>query len=344
VAVIAGATAPTTFRGLGRPKTDLYSSQPLRYSQRRARRPSRLAAIARNNTRPTGADKMTCDDLFPVVITCKDRIRCLDTTLRGLSATLPETVPVYIANDGSANPEMIRYLTTTDDLLLPVGFYPSHHQEWAARIGPLPEPEMVQGIAGRATIILRETPCGIKNFSDAIRIVLEETGAPGAIRIQDDVAFKLDWYRVLVEGLKCRAAGIVSGFRYFFERRIFAETESPLFGELVQGYTGGILMGITRALATANPMLLHNDITMAREMDKFWIDAARHVGFKVLVSQPGVAQHIGFHSEIFADRREFMVGGDNRLRRVDRSVTPPFAFAGEVRRFCGENRVIHQAG
>jgi hypothetical protein len=201
---------------------------------------------------------------------------------------------------------------------------------------------VVSGIAGRATVILHKNSCGIQGFTDAIRLAFEETGAASAIKIQDDVALKPDWYRVMAEGLKCRAAGIVSGFRHFSEP-VLAPTESARFVELVAGYNGGPLMGITRALATAWPTLLHTNITRARLVDNYWINAARRAGFKVLIANPGVAQHIGFRSEVQTGRLECMIGSDDKLRRLDDGLSPPFAFATEVRRFCGDNRVLYRS-
>jgi hypothetical protein len=227
---------------------------------------------------------------------------------------------------------MIEYLTTNSSVNVVGLEFPNEDLLWIKKFGYIENLNTITGIADKANVILREKSAGIKNFSDAVRIIFEREKCQHVIKIQDDVALLQNWYRQFCLILHHNEVGILSGFRHFFGN--IQLTPCHQHAETVErGYTGGLLMAISKKLCERSPILLSNEIHKARDMDDFWIDACREAGMKVWVTQPGSCQHIGFKSEIYTERKEYLIDPDKKYRAVDKELFPPYAFTKNVKKF-----------
>lgn len=248
-------------------------------------------------------------------------------TLRGLSATVPPIVPVYVANDGSSNHDVLRYLTTTEDVQLKGMEFPNDHPQWRRNLGYVPNHNVVRGIAGKVNVVLRGIPAGTKNIGFAARLAFDQTGASHVIKIEDDILFKKGWYQTICHSLlKHPDVGLISGFRYFWSSAATTVRDS-IIEILVRGYTGGVMMAVSRVVLDRCPDMFINEITAIADNEDFWIDRTRQGGLRVAVTAASVCQHIGVVTE--AKCRPYM-NKDGRIVKIDHSLFPPYEMAEEV--------------
>lgn len=267
--------------------------------------------------------------MTPVIVLTKDRIHYLDLTLRSLSATLPDDVPVYIVDDGSENPDMHRYLTTTECIHLPQHKFPYEYSKWQQRVGKLPTRPDVYGIANAVHLCETESKStGVRAAARAVREVFQRHACSAVFRIEDDVVFKAGWYETMVAAAVPRC-GIISGFRHLFDKAVV--TPGTPVDVLARGRVGGPLLLVSRGLYEKSTLPTELPAARLKNLDNFWVDLCRDNDLQVGVLRSGVCQHIGAYSSVYAGtRKEFIFGG--RIHdALDTTVAPPFEIADSVR-------------
>lgn len=266
--------------------------------------------------------------MIPILVTCKNRLRYLDATLKSISLTVPAGVVVYVVDDGSVNSDMIDYLTT--DRVIHVNDYefPNGNNEWITRIGFIPNHD-VQGVKGKVNVILKEPPSeGVKTFTSAIRYIFEKNKCSHVIKVQDDVVFKQGWYSAMKKS--ALKSGITSGFRHFFDSAKLSIVNGNT-DILEAGHVGGICLMISLELCKDKPILINNDVVRTRDMDDFWTDNCRSAGMSIHVTNPGVCQHVGFKSLVYqGTHKQFMFDG-SRTRGIDNELFPPYVIGESIR-------------
>jgi GT2 family glycosyltransferase len=252
----------------------------------------------------------------PIVIVCKDRVRYLDLELRSLTATTPSSVQIYLSNDGTNNPQMLRYLSTRDEIPLDNEWrFPEDNAEWNELIGRLPNVASVRGIAGKVDAIMHAAPAGTRNLGLAMKYAFEHTRAPYVIKMEDDLLFTADWYAELIRAIAQSDCDLVSGFRYFYGK-VARHRSNAWVEEMRTGYTGGPLFIASRRYFESCPYVFDNNVTTMWDNDDLWIDECRKNGLRFGVVTHSVCQHVGYCTE--AKQRDFMRRG--RLLKVDRNV------------------------
>jgi glycosyltransferase involved in cell wall biosynthesis len=280
--------------------------------------------------------------VIPILVTCKDRLRYLDITLKSLSASLPPKINVYVSDDGSTNPNMHRYLTTNDNIPLNNSYmFPNNNTEWIKKIGFIPNLKQIIGIKGKVNVFLRSKSCGIKNFTYAVRKLFLIHQCDYVIKIQDDVIFKHGWYEFMCGILTHYEPSMVSGFRYFLGKN---KPDLINVGHGVQQLgkinTGGLLMAISRKACTINDVLWFNNDKRCIDMDDFWSNNCRKTKLPLLVTNPGLCQHIGFDSSIYKKNNKRHMFESFRSR-ADMDMVPPYAIDNSVAKMCDESIVIN---
>lgn len=263
-------------------------------------------------------------------MTCKDRIRLLDITMKSLSATVPSSVPVYISNDGTQNAKMVEYLTTSNEIEIDDWTFPVS-QVWVKQMGVLPNYKSVKGISGKANVVIHKTIKGVKHFTDVVRLAFLECSCSHVIKVQDDAVFKDGWYHKMCQASQDGEFGIISGFRHFFGRVKFRGVNTHM-DEIAQGNVGGVLLMISKMLCEKKPVLFENNIVQTRDMDDFWVDNCRKANVAVGVLKRGVCQHIGYKSEIYKTRKHSMIN-EGVIGRCDKDLFPPYEITDRVKVF-----------
>lgn len=272
--------------------------------------------------------------MIPVLVTCKDRIRYLDITLKSLSATLPKEVEVYLSDDGSINQQ---YLKTNEIIKLHDDYkFPNDDENWKKYIGFLNNCSQITGIKNKVNVFYWKKCRGILNFTLATHWIFNNHNCSHVIKIQDDVVLKKNWYEKFCEILSNHpSAGIVSGFRYFFAnaelKKLDEDTE-----EIIDGYCGGLLMALSYSAFNKNPEFRRTANNKTRDMDEFWIDNCRTTGLQVLVTTPGMCQHIGYNSIIYEDKEMF-----GKKFRIDQNMFPPYELEKNVRTLTSKNLSVY---
>lgn len=280
--------------------------------------------------------------VIPILVTCKDRLRYLDITLKSLSASLPPKINVYVSDDGSTDPNIHRYLTTSDNILLNNSYmFPNNNPEWIKTIGFIPNLKQIIGIRGKVNVFLRNKSCGIKNFTYAVRKLFLIHQCDYVIKIQDDVIFKHGWYEFMCSVLTHYEPSMVSGFRYFLGKN---KPDIMNVGHGVQQLgkinTGGLLMAISRKACTINDVLWFNNDKRCIDMDDFWSNNCRKTKLPLLVTNPGLCQHIGFDSSIYKKNNKRHMFEPFRPR-ADMDMAPPYAIDNLVAKMCDESKIIN---
>lgn len=253
------------------------------------------------------------ESLPPVVVLAKDRIRYLDTTLKSLFASLPKNVTIYVSCD-SPSEDVIQYLTTNQMININGYEYPDN-EWWMNKIGLLNN-KTTFGISGRIRIIIHKS--GTKGLGLTFNKVAElHPRATHIIRVEDDVIFKINWYQKMLNAFRHKDIGIISGLRHFYNNVKFKNYSDDL-EELIEGYTGGVNLGISRKMC---PFLLSNVKTI-NDNDDFWINQCRSINLKICVFKKGICQHIGVISGIYGDKKQYK-------DRVDHNVEKPFATSSQ---------------
>jgi hypothetical protein len=172
----------------------------------------------------------------------------------------------------------------------------------------------------------------MKNLGYAVKYAFERTGASHVIKTEDDIIFKNGWYERMCGRLrKHGGVGVLSGFRYFFGKVVKCRPLGRRTEHLVEGYTGGPLMAVSRKLLGLCPQMFTNDITEMLHNDDFWINSSRESGLKVAVVQKSECQHVGVVSDFVF--KPYMKG--NRIVKIDHDLFPPYGMADEVVPFAG---------
>jgi hypothetical protein len=262
----------------------------------------------------------------PIVIICKDRINYLDLELRSICATVPAGTVIYLSNDGTKNPNTIKYLTTNDSVVCEDWSFPKGHKEWDDLIGELPERKVVTGIGGKVEVILHRESLGTKNLGIGVGRAFED-GASHVIKMEDDLVFTQHWYYTLIRAVANTNCDLASGFRYLWGKGHRTRSINDSVDEMFAGYTGGQLMIASRRFYKDCPHVFNNERTSIWDNDDFWIDSCRQANLKFAVVKKSVCQHIGFQTE--SGQKIFTKNG--HLLKVDWNVkASDFRISDEV--------------
>ena len=263
---------------------------------------------------------------IPILIICKDRVQYLDITLKSLSGTTPSNVPIYVVNDKTNNQNMIKYLTTNQQISLTNFQYPND-KAWNKYIGNLPIFNNVKGICGKVNVIMNTSQ---KTLPNAFKRIFMETKSSYIIRIEDDVVFKNNWYDIMCQHIS-DDVGILEG--HFVADSCQGHKKlshySEKFDEL-EGNNGGQVMRVSRQLFSMSKCM--NDNPDVLGTDFIWINECRKLGMKVLMTKPRIAQHFGINSEFWKkEQRKFFI--DGIINRGDPTVFPPYNIVEEIKNF-----------
>jgi hypothetical protein len=269
---------------------------------------------------------------IPVTVICKDRTRYLDTTLKSISATVPSSCPLAIFNDGTENRTMLQYLETSNRIRLDEHPYPNHHPDWNRYVGFIHNDGEVEGIGGKIETIIQPRPMGRMNLGLAAKHAFTSCECEYVIRIEDDVILKAGWFKAFATVLADQKPGILSGFRHFFGPPPVLTNLDERAQHLLEGYTGGCLMAISRKLYDQHPELFLHDNPVMNDQEDDLFDGCRRAGLPVHVLRDGYCQHIGIVSQVYS-HKQFFINDRINLRRIDPEFRPPAALSTSVASF-----------
>lgn len=187
------------------------------------------------------------DDPFPkvpVAIICKDRPCYLDLTLRSLSATLPEDIPVYLFDDHSTSPDMLRYLHTNDEFSIEkTDLSGGFNRHWEKYVGPLETVEKLRGVKNKVKLITSDV--NLKDIDNSLRAIREsfcDADYPFIFRIEDDVVFRESWYEEMVEiylnwKRYDNSAGILGGMQAHPRKTFFPKSDITIENIGIKSYS-----------------------------------------------------------------------------------------------------------
>jgi len=274
-----------------------------------------------------------CKKEYPIIVLCKNRLRYLDATLRSLSATTNLQSQVYVVNDGSDNPHMVRYLTTNERIPLTKDLFPNDSR-WNQISGDLPNFLFAKGIRSKTGIMLFKKSKYIRNFSHAVKLVFERHNCSHIIRVEGDVLFKQGWHQRFIQiiGQSPPNVGLISGFRHIFDNPVLKDNDNHT-QNITRGTTGSQLYAISRTLCRKDESLVDNESDLKEGADDFWFDGCRKANMERWVTSTSMCQHIGYKSEVYKGRKEFMVSDKHGVRAIDPNIFPPYAMEDEVSDF-----------
>lgn len=271
--------------------------------------------------------------LGPIGILTRDRVGCLDVTLRSLSLTgLPEHVSVTIYDDASREDETLRYYQSNERIEVPSEFRMT--KKWRDAGLEVVNHTWMQPTGIRGLISIRrlaDTSLGVMNAScRAICHLFERhPAANGVFLLQDDVVFKENWYHRMLATIDRageftqRPLGVLAGLKINKKLDVPASTVAVKCGITAQ------CLYISRNYFRVAGDFFQVEHARRKGFDDFLCLDARRRGFWSGVIYPFVCQHIGVQSIVRpAYRWESREGG-----RVGYHVVPPFAMSDQVRNF-----------
>ena len=266
--------------------------------------------------------------MTPIIVICKDRVRYLDTTLASITATVPEDVPVYLANDGCETDRMLRYLTTDDMVSLEDELrYPNENPVWIKHVGFLPNHDQVRGVLGKVKVFINR---GGRTLGKILqRAMADNPGAKRFIRIEDDVVMREGWYQEMC-GVTGERVGIISGMLYFRSGTQQLKRLNDRFQVVITGTTGGQIMSISKKLCMRCPRVFSRK--SVKHTDKLWVKWCRQNDMLFCVPYKSMCQHFGVVSEWWLDSERTFMDESSFSRGID-DISPPFALADEVGHF-----------
>lgn len=130
-----------------------------------------------------------------VVILCKDRLKYLFYTWQSLQKT--SDLPVFVYDDGSTSPDIIKFLTTNSEFPVHIDI---NNNVLEKNIGYFPPISSITGINSRIQLFRQKKSIGNTAISlKMVREIFSNTSFQYIIRLEDDVVFKKDWVQTLME-------------------------------------------------------------------------------------------------------------------------------------------------
>ena len=265
--------------------------------------------------------------MFPIGVVTRNRVECLDATLRSLSATaLPDDVVTTVVHDGAGDdPRMHRYLTTDEPI--------PRVEDWIEFPGELGldvlDDSPMTGIVGRVELIQLDERRGVANASNAALVHMLDA-YPDAERIallQDDVVLNVDWLGRVLRGFDERLAsdkepGLVSGLR------INDIDKSPIAEVTSEWFSSAQVLVFSRRCLKSLDKELRQEYGFKNGWDTWTCYRVRDRGFTVHLVHPSVGQHIGVKSIV---RPNVRWEHKDPRGRISYEARPPYAMATTVR-------------
>jgi hypothetical protein len=261
-----------------------------------------------------------------IVVVNKDRLECLDTTLKSLSATLlPINQKVVVCDDGS-NQQTRNYLLTDNKIEV------NHTWNFNKYSGldTLPAVGVIDGVRGKVAVkhiphqhtgVVKASCWSLKNNFEGDGIFL----------LQNDIVLTSDWYyRILHQSELCDHSALISGLRV--GRGMSYAKITPRSYESTRP-TDSLITAqcyfIPRKVYEAIEDELHKLSGMC-EFDRKLLELIRQKGFETRVICPSVGQHTGVISMV-KSRTEWMK--DGCYGRVAVDFSGEYAIQDTVKRF-----------
>jgi len=303
--------------------------------------------------------------VYPIGMMTSGRVRCLDTTLRSLSATdLPADQPLMIFDDSPATPAMTetkRYLALDEPLATEeLSWHPTLDKAGLFFVKTKQKPE-IAGVGSKvAAFAMSQLPrpagenqAGVVAAGHfALRKLFEWwPEAEGVFLVQDDVIFVRDWYGRMLEmvaqietsGVQ-PPLGLLSGLRVnrTLEKDGVTDAQadaavsgkSPPLAVKLAGSGTATCLFMTRDCFIALEPWLAAPTDRRKQFDDYLAGEVRNRGFSVWLHVPYVCQHFGVDSVV---RKGLPWTARGPEGRIGWHVRPDadWALADEVRWFPG---------